>query len=193
MRRVLFSVVLTAGFLLLLSTAAFAAEVAITDDGPDPRRVEVDVREEIMWTNNTDADVELQGEEPNWESGVIAPGATFSIEITQAGTYQYGAADGSFTGQIIVGDGGEDGAEEPGEEEPGGEPSDEPTEVETESEGPQESEDDPEPSNGKGGDDGEALPETGTDVRLPGALSLLLVLLGVGLLIVTKPARALRD
>jgi len=184
MRRVLFSVVLTAGFLLLLSTAAFAAEVAITDDGPDPRRVEVDVREEIMWTNNTDADVELEGEEPNWESGVIAPGATFSIEITQAGTYQYGAADGSFTGQIVVAEEGPEPSEEPGDD-----PSDEPTEVETESPGEGE-------GNGNGnenGDDGEALPETGIDVRLPGALSLLLMLFGVGLLILTKPARALRD
>ena len=183
MRRVLFSVVLTAGFLLLLGTAAFAAEVAITDDGPDPERVEVDVREEIMWTNNTDADVELQGEEPNWESGVIAPGATFSIEITQAGTYQYGAADGSFTGQIVVGD---------AEEEPGDEPTDGPTEVETE--GPEEPGEEA-GRNGNGGrrGDGEALPETGIDVVVPGALCVLLVLFGVGLLRVTESARALRD
>ena len=177
------SAALTAGFLLLMSTAAFAAEVSITDDGPEPGRIEVEVREEIMWTNNTDADVSLVGEEPAWESGTIGPGATFSIEITRPGTYQYGAEDGSFTGQIIVadGEGGEDGdgsGEEVVEEEP------------TEAAG--NGDDDGAEGDAGGEEDEEALPMTGIDVTVPGALSLVLVALGVGLLMVTQPVRATR-
>lgn len=190
MRRLFTSAALTAGFLLLMSTAAFAAEVSITDDGPDPGRVEVDVREEIMWTNNTDEDVSLVGEEPNWESGNIAPGATFSIEITQEGTYQYSAEDGSFTGQIIVGgaDGEGSGGNAGGDDEEVVE--EEPTESGAEGNGG-----DDDGGSASGGEDEpeESLPQTGIDVTLPGALSLILVALGIGLLVVTQPVRATRQ
>src|SRR5687767_9455853 len=119
---------LTAALLLALSGTALAdADVTIGGDGLDPETVRVDIREAIVWTNATDGDVSLVGRGPDWESGPIEPGATFSIEITQAGTYEYGSADDTLSGEIIVAaaDGGE-ASEEPTEAGAGGEASEEP-------------------------------------------------------------------
>src|SRR5688572_10553499 len=163
MRRLLALIVLTACLLLAPATAAFAdAEVEIGDAGLNPTRVTVDVREPIVWTNATDADVSLAGENPAWESGPIAPGATFSIEITQAGTYSYGSDDGSLTGQIVVGEG--EAADEEATEE-----ADPITEVD---------------------DEDERMPETGIDATVPGALSVMLIVFGSGLLYVTPKRRS---
>lgn len=192
MRRLLTLAALTAALLLTMSGLALAADVAIDDSGLDPTRIVVDVREPIVWTNNTDEAVSLVGEEPAWESGPIEPGATFSIEITREGTYSYASEDGSIKGQIVVGEGGEapEGSEDPSPEASPA-PQDDPTE------------DDDENENGNRGDRGgnrqdrerddeEALPLTGSNVVLPGVLSLLLMAFGVGLLLVTRPRRALR-
>ena len=172
MRRLLTLAALTACLVFAPATAAFAdAEVEIGDGGFDPETVEVDVREPIVWTNTTDGDVSLAGEDPVWESGPIAPGETFSIEITQAGTYEYGSEDGSLMGEIVVG-GGDAAAEEPTE---GGDPFDEAEEDDAVEEV------DPEDEAG--------LPETGLDATLPAVLSVLLIVIGGGLLYVT-PKRA---
>ena len=169
MRRLLALSALTATLLIAPAGAAFAdAEVQIGDDGLDPESVEVDVREPIVWTNATDADVSLVGEDPAWESGPIAPGATFSIEITQEGTYSYGSEDGSLSGEIVVGSGA------PAEEATEG-ATEEATEAAVEEVDPED----------------EALPETGIDATVPAALSVLLIAFGAGLLVVTEPRRRL--
>ena len=179
MRRLPLLAVLITGFLFALSGVALAAEdVAIDDSGLTPTRIVVDIREPIVWTNNTDAPVSLVGEEPGWESGEIAPGATFSIEITQAGTYSYASSDGSLRGQIVVrqaGGGDEEATEDPdagGKE--GGRKGDRGGEAD--------------------GDevvdpDEEALPVTGVNAAVPGALSLLLMAFGGGLVALTEPVR----
>ena len=156
---------LSATFVLALGGVAFAdAEVTIGDDGLQPDSVEVDIREAIVWTNATDEDVSLVGEDPNWESGPIEPGATFSIEITQDGTYSYGSSDDSLSGEIVVGatddggngDGGNGGGEDDIEVDP----------------------------------DDEKMPETGINTVVPGALSVLLIGFGGGLLRVTPRRRS---
>ena len=178
MRRLTTLIALTAVALLALSGVAFAtAEVTIGDDGLDPESVQVDVRESIVWTNASDADVSLVGTEPGWESGPIEPGATFQIKITEKGTYEYASADGSLAGEIVVGQTDGEGGDPEGED------------VKTE--------DDKKDGTGEGGNKGgsqgneESLPETGMDVTLPGSLSVLLIALGAALLLVARPARRL--
>lgn len=179
MRRLLTLAVLTAGLVLAMTGVAFAADVAIEDDGLSPTRIVVDIREAIVWTNNTDSSVALVGEEPGWESGEIGPGSTFSIEITRAGTYSYGSEDDSLRGQIVVREG--DGDEEP----------DEAAQQDDEGDEGDDAADDEEIDESIDPDD-EALPQTGMDAMVPGALSLLLMAFGSGLLLVTQPERALR-
>lgn len=172
---------LTAALLLALSGIALAdANVTIGDDGLDPQTVRVDIREAIVWTNATDSDVSLVGRGPDWESGPIEPGATFSIEITQAGTYEYGSADDSLSGEIVVGAaGGGEATEEPTEAGGAGEDATEPAVDEVEREP-------------KVDPDEEALPQTGVAPALPGVLSVLLIGFGGGLLRVTQPLRRRR-
>ena len=167
---------LTAALVLTLASPALAdADVTIGDDGVEPQTVRVDIREAIIWTNATDADVSLVGEDPTWESGPIEPGATFSIEITRAGTYSYGSEDGSLSGEIVVGSagGGNDGGA---------------TEEPTEAAGGNAQDDDVAEQVDR---DEEALPETGIDPVVPAALSLLLIGFGGALLVVTPPLRRL--
>lgn len=181
MPRVFSLAALSAAFLLALTGVAFAdADVTIGDDGLDPETVRVGIREAIVWTNATDADVSLVGEDPNWESGPIEPGATFSIEITQEGTYTYGSADGALSGEIVVraadsgnddggnnegGNGGQNGGENGNNNGANGGTEDEVEEV------------DPE------------MPDTGINAVVPGALSVLLIGFGGGLLRVTPKRR----
>ena len=188
MRRLLTLAALTTTFVVAMIGVALAADVAIEDEGLKPTRIVVDVREGIVWTNNTDQPVSLVGQDPGWESGEIAPGATFSIEITQEGTYSYGSQDGDLSGQIVVREGGGGGNRGDGE---GGEGDGQPVEEEDEgnaaSENENEGDDDPaiDPNE-------EALPQTGVNAVVPGGLSLLLMAIGAGLLLVTHPERALR-
>ena len=161
---------LSAAFLLALGGVAFAdAEVTIGDDGLKPETVKVDIREAIVWTNATDEDVSLVGKDPKWESGPIEPGATFSIEITQDGTYEYGSSDGALSGEIVVGAAGNGGNGNGGNGNGGsrdggkkGEVDDDVKEV-----------------------DKPKMPETGINAAVPGALSVLLIGFGGGLLRVT--------
>lgn len=170
MRRGLSLAALTcAVFLAFGGTALADADITIGDDGLSPETIRVDIREDIIWTNATDADVSLVGQGPDWESGPIQPGATFSIQITQAGTYQYESEDGSLSGEIVVGQAR--GEEEPSEAAGGA--SEEATEPPVEEIDPDE----------------EAMPNTGIAPAVPGALSVLLIGLGGGLLRVTHPLR----
>jgi plastocyanin len=179
MRRLLTLAVLTAGLVLAMTGVAFAADVAINDDGLSPTRVVVDVREAIVWTNNTDEPVSLVGDDPGWESGEIAPGATFSIEITREGTYSYSSENGTaLRGQIVVQEGGANGSDDDDEADP--------EVVEQDDDDAAEDDDDAVE------DDDEALPQTGIDTMAPGILSLLLMAIGAGMLLVTHPERALR-
>jgi plastocyanin len=172
MRRVTTLLALSAGLLLVLSGTAFAdAEVEIGDDGLNPETVNVDVREAIIWTNATDQEHSLVGKDPSWESGPIAPGATFSIEITEKGRYSYGSEDGSLSGEIVVGN----------PKDPFDEPTEGATEAATEDSG----------SDNEGGrkDDKEPLAESGTNATVPAGLSVLLIGFGGGLLALTEPRR----
>ena len=176
MRRLPALAVLTTALLLPLSGVAFAdAEVTINDDGVSPETVRADIREPIVWTNASDADVSLVGSDPKWESGPIEPGATFSIEITRKGFYNYASADGELSGRIVVGqvnagtDDDDSDSDAKGDDKAKGDGADK-----------------------KIDPDKEALPKTGIDATIPAALSVTLIGLGTGLLTVTHPPRRRR-
>ena len=193
MRRLPVLAVLTTAFLLPLSGVAFAdAEVTINDDGVSPESIKADVRETIVWTNASDADVSLVGKDPKWESGPIAPGATFSIEITKDGTYEYASEDGSIEGEIVVGQaGGATGGKDTEDDKTGG--NDDKGGGKTDAKADDKNKADAEDNADETIDpDEEALPETGIDATLPGALSVSLIGLGSGLLRVTHSPRRRR-
>lgn len=183
---------LSAALLLALSGTALAdAKVTIGDDGFTPESVNVDIRESITWTNATDADVSLVGRDPNWESGPIEPGGTFQIKITENGRYSYATEDGSLEGTITVGaaagqddENGEDG-EEAGKKDAAGK-------KDGEEGGEKDEKDRPAKRNTTVDPDDEALPKTGINAAVPGALSVLLIAFGAGLLVVTHPRQRLR-
>ncbi len=173
MPRLTALVALTAALLFSFSGIAFAtAEVTIGDDGLDPETVEADIRESIVWTNASDEDVSLVGRSPAWQSGAIQPGGTFAIKITEKGTYEYASEDGSLEGEIVVGGGDAVGGGDDEED-------DAVKERDNGTNGRQ--------GNGQGRSDD--LPQTGIDVTLPAALSLLLIALGAALLLATRQPR----
>ena len=191
MRRLPALTTLTAAFVLTLGGVAFAdAEVTINDDGLSPETVEADIREMIVWTNASDADVSLVGTDPKWESGPIEPGATFSIEITKAGTYAYGSEDGSISGEIVVaaagGDATEDATEGTGGGNGGGDAEGEKANKDAKDKRDAAAEDE---ADEKVDPNEEALPVTGLDATVPGALSVALIGFGAGLVALTEPRR----
>lgn len=164
-RHLVMLAVLATAALVALSAVAFAdAQVTITDDGIEPESVTVDVRESIVWTNATDRTVSLTARDTSWTSGSIRPGASFSTRLTGKGTHRYASGDGSLEGEIVVGAAGGGGAGDAGGD----------------------------PAKDRVGPDDEALPETGGEVAVPGALTVLLIAVGMTLLVVTDPRRALR-
>lgn len=110
---------------LLLPSTALAADVAILDDGTDPDPVTVDVGEPVVMTNEGADDVRLIDQAGRWDSGVLAPGESFTITFDVAGTVEFASEDGSVEGVIEVTDGDPMGT--PATDEPTEEPADEPT------------------------------------------------------------------
>ncbi len=102
MRRAALLSCLTAAVVAVLAVPVWAAEIAITDDGFSPERVQVEPGETIVWTNATDGTVTLSGDQPGWDSGPLTPGETFSVAFEQSGTYRYNATDIAMAGEIVV-------------------------------------------------------------------------------------------
>lgn len=103
--------------LLLLPSAALAAEASITEDGIDPDPVVADVEKVVSFTNDTDDDVRLIDDDGRWDSGTLAPGEMFTITFDDDGTYAFASEDGAITGTIQVGTSGtDDPTEEPTDE-----------------------------------------------------------------------------
>jgi plastocyanin len=81
---------------------AWAAEISVGAGGVSPDRVQADVGETIVWTNDSDDVVTLSGQQPQWSSGPLEPGGTFSLTFDEAGTFTYASEDGSLSGEVVV-------------------------------------------------------------------------------------------
>ncbi|MGI9018299.1 MAG: cupredoxin domain-containing protein [Euzebya sp.] len=90
---------------VLVPTAAFAADVTVTGDGVEPNPVQVDIGEPVVFNNAGEDQVRLIDDAGRWDSGDLAPGETFRITFDVAGTFPFTSQDGAITGAIEVGGG----------------------------------------------------------------------------------------
>lgn len=102
MRRLLILAVGTLTVVGALAAPALAAEITLTDDGFDPQTVEAALDETIVWSNDTDEEVTIVGEDGSWDSGALAPGETFSLSLSEPGEYPYRTSAGAGDGVVIV-------------------------------------------------------------------------------------------
>ena len=95
-------IALTAAFVLAQALPAAAATVTVDADGASPEQVQAGIGETVVWTNASDAPVTLVSEDPQWTSGRLRPGESFSLAFDEAGTYTYQSTDGAITGEVLV-------------------------------------------------------------------------------------------
>ncbi len=100
--RILSVVALACLLVGLLAVPALAAEVTLGEDGFVPATVRVETGEDVVWTNATDEEQTIVGEDGTWDSGPLQPGETFSVALRAAGTVRYATADGAAEGSIEV-------------------------------------------------------------------------------------------
>jgi LPXTG-motif cell wall-anchored protein len=162
LRRLLATAGATLALVVLVALPALAAEIELTDDGFEPDEVTVDVGETVVWTNATDEEHTIVGQDGSWDSGPLAPGETFSVSLRSEGTVDYATDDDEHEGRILVVEGGAAADEDEGDDE-GDTTEDEPAEVE---------EEEAEPS----------LPDTGVSA-LPMLLTGLAMVAGGGLMV----------
>ncbi len=86
--------------------AALVADetISITDSGYAPNSLTVPVGTTVGWTNeaSTNQTVSANGEAGFFDSGLLAPGDTFSYTFNGVGNYTYQSMTGGFEGEIIV-------------------------------------------------------------------------------------------
>lgn len=103
--RVAAALLLSALVVLLGAVPAVAGEVRLDASGADPRRLEVAPGESVVWTNDGEEPVILEGRNQPWSSGPIRPGTTFSLAFDDPGTHRYTVAGTGQGGVIVVGGG----------------------------------------------------------------------------------------
>lgn len=91
---------------LLLSAGgavgATTVNVAIPGLSFSPSSITINIGDTVTWTN-TDTIIHTTTSNTGlWDSGVMAPGATFSHTFTQAGTFNYLCTTHGFTGIVVV-------------------------------------------------------------------------------------------
>ena len=88
--RIVF-VLAAATALVLPASVAWAqtASVSIVDNDFDPAQVEVESGTTITWTNNGDSPHTVTADNGSFESGNLDPGDSFEQSFTEAGEYSY--------------------------------------------------------------------------------------------------------
>lgn len=85
-----------------LATPALAAEIVLTDADFEPETVEVAPGEPIVWRNTGTSEVTVVGDQGTWDSGPLAPGETFSLQLRDPGEYVYRTSGRLRQGTIVV-------------------------------------------------------------------------------------------
>jgi plastocyanin len=93
---------LLAAILGVPATAALASNVRITPQGFEPQTVTVAPRQQVSWINETQDTLTLVADDDSWDSGPIAAGEAFSLDLRRPGTFPYATEDGRFSGTIEV-------------------------------------------------------------------------------------------
>lgn len=90
-------------FVFASTVSAATTNVSITSTGFLPEDVTVEVGDTIIWSNEDTIDHEAMDDLVEWETGLIAPGATGSVIFDTAGTYTYSdTVDVSLVGTVTV-------------------------------------------------------------------------------------------
>jgi plastocyanin len=80
---------LTVGSLAASGEAAPTADVSIVDFAFMPNRLAVNVGDSVTWTNNGGAPHTTSAKGAVWDSGILAPGDTFTYTFNSAGRFKY--------------------------------------------------------------------------------------------------------
>lgn len=97
------------------AAAAPAVAVTIQDDAFQQASITVQPGTIVRWTNTGSHVHTVTGQNTNWDSGDIAPGATYSATLQYPGTYQYTCRHhAGMQGTIVVGNAPAPAATQPG-------------------------------------------------------------------------------
>lgn len=102
MRRLVLAAAVVLTALLVLAASALAANVRLGDSGFEPSELTVPAGETVVWTNGTERTQTIVGTDGSWDSGPLAPGETFSVQLRQAGTIGFRTQDGAHEGLVRV-------------------------------------------------------------------------------------------
>jgi len=84
-----------------------ATSVSAKDDSFDPATLNVQVGTTVRWTNNGKHPHTVTSNDGKWDSGDLAPGASYTVTFMTAGTYRYHCKHHKqMEGTIIVGEPG---------------------------------------------------------------------------------------
>jgi plastocyanin len=85
-------------------SAGSGTAVSIGSKGFRPKNISVKVGATLTWTNNDTTQQSVKSDAPGlFDSGMLAPGATFSYTFSAAGTFPYhSAGSNSIFGSVIV-------------------------------------------------------------------------------------------
>lgn len=109
-RIVLLATLLAAMFGVVAPASAATRAISIVDDEFDPKGLEVDATDVVVWTNDGSVDHTVTSDDGLFDSGALAPGESFSVDGQFSGTVRYhcvfhGGPDGEgMAGVLFVTD-----------------------------------------------------------------------------------------
>jgi plastocyanin len=87
--------------------SATASTVSAKDNSFDPATLNVQVGTTVRWVNNGTRPHTVTSSEGKWDSGELAPGASYTVTFMTAGTYKYHCKlHKGMEGTIVVGEPG---------------------------------------------------------------------------------------
>ena len=108
------ALVMTVGLAFAIPAWAATKSVSLQNIMYNPKSVSIHVNDKVVWTNNdgtTHTVTASSGQSDSFDSGLLAPSATFSKTFKKAGTFKYycqvhcsndGCAANGMRGQVVV-------------------------------------------------------------------------------------------
>ena len=107
----LFRTVALAALLVVtaFSGTALAVDISVTGHSMMPNPATAEVGEVVVFINDTGETLRLVDGDERWDSGDLAPGATFQITFNEPGTFEFSSIDGAVSGAVEVREAGAEG------------------------------------------------------------------------------------
>jgi plastocyanin len=78
-------------------------QAKITASGFEPKTININVGDVVIWTNEDQVNHQLQDSEDRWNSEVLTPGATHAQVFDVSGTYEYACKlNSNLKGTVVV-------------------------------------------------------------------------------------------